>query len=265
MSNDMYKNPSVGEIRRLIREGKWTAPTAGLAPGFVQANILILPKEYASDFMLFCIRNPKPCALIEVLDPGEFSPACSCKNSDIRFDIPKYRVYQNGTIVAEGTNILKYWRDDFVSFLMGCSYTFENALIDSGISIRHIEEGKRVPLYSSNIMCNRVSGIDVNMVVSMRPISYKNLTQAIQITSKYPSMHGAPIHIGNPGEIGIDDINHPFLGDPVTIKENEVPVFWACGGTVYNYVEKIKSSMAITHAPSHMYILDVQEKNFHEY
>ncbi|MBP1920429.1 putative hydro-lyase [Youngiibacter multivorans] len=265
MLSEELKNLSGEEVRQLIREGKWRDATAGVASGFVQANILILPRKYVSDFMLFCIRNPKPCALIEVLDPGVTSPVNSCRNSDIRFDIPKYRVFENGRMVAEETDIANYWREDYVSFLMGCSYTFENALINSGISIRHIEEGKKVPLYSTNIACNSVSGIDVNMVVSMRPIPYKDLTKTIQITSKYPSMHGAPIHIGNPAEIGIEDINTPFLGDPVTIRENEVPVFWACGGTVYNYVEKLKCSLAITHAPSHMYILDVKDDDFREY
>lgn len=265
MSIATLKSASLPEVRKLIREGTWTMPTPGLAPGYVQANVLIVPKTQAYDFMLFCIRNPKPCALIEVLEPGITSPAYSCQKSDIRYDIPKYRVYRNGAMETETPDIADYWREDFVTFIMGCSFTFENALMKAGITVRHIEEQKRVPLYRSNIKCKRVSGIDVDMMVSMRPIPLEQLAKTVQITARFPSMHGAPIHIGDPSAIGIKDIDSPYLGDPVEIRKNEIPVFWACGGTVYNFVEKIKCNIAITHAPSHMYLLDIKDESFFEY
>ena len=255
-----YYHPN--EIRLLIRNEEWKSSTVGLAKGYVQANVLIIPKEKAYEFMLFCIRNPKPCAVIEVLDEGNPVPEFSCSNSDIRFDISKYRIYKKGRLDCETYNIADYWRNDFVTFILGCSFTFENALLNAGIRIKHIEESKKVPMYSTNIKCNKVGNIETNMVVSMRPISWDNIAETIQITSRYPTMHGAPVHIGSPRDIGIADIMKPDFGDPVEISNNEAPVFWACGGTVYNFVNELKCDIAITHAPSHMYILDLKDESF---
>lgn len=250
------------EIRALFRQGKLNAPTVGLAKGYTQANILIVPKDTAVEVMAFCLRNPKPCPLIEVLEPGNPFPIMSCNESDIRTDLNKYRIYSKGELVKETDNILDYWREDFVSFLIGCSFTFENALINANISLRHVEENKRVSMYNTNIDCARVNGIGTKMVVSMRPIRKKDLVKTIMITSRYPSMHGAPIHIGEPEEIGIKDIMKPDLGDAVIIKEDEIPVFWACGGTVFNMANQLNCDIAITHAPSQMYVLDLKDDDF---
>lgn len=249
-------------VRRLIRGGEWKKPTVGLAQGYVQANILILPKEKAYDFMLFCLRNPKPCTLLEVLDAGSPMPKITCSNSDIRYDLNKYRIYKQGRLECEVDHIADYWREDFVSFILGCSFTFENALIKSGVEMRHVQENKRVPMYTTNIKCTSANDLDTNMVVSMRPIPIGKLVKTIQITARYPSMHGTPVHIGAPEQIGISDITKPDFGDHVNICSNEVPVFWACGGTVFNLIEKLDCNIAITHAPSHMYILDLKDDDF---
>lgn len=261
----LLENETPEVIRKLIRGGEWKKPTVGLAQGYAQANILILPKDKADDFLLFCMRNPKPCALIEVLDAGNPYPNISCHDSDIRYDLNKYRIYEKGHMMYEVDNIANYWRDDLVSFLIGCSFTFEKAMVNSGISIRHIQENKKVSMYSTNVKCNKANNLETNMMVSMRPISVDKLVKTIQITSRFPRMHGAPIHIGNPHMIGINDLGNPDYGDPIDIKKGEIPVFWACGGTVFNLMESLYCDIAITHAPSHMYILDLKDEYFFEY
>lgn len=260
MNNLEKMTPS--EIRRVIREGKFTSSTAGLAKGFTQTNLVILKKELAFDFLLFCQRNPKPCPVLDVTEPGIPIPSIVAENADLRTDIPKYRIYKNGKMVDEVTDINKYWEDDMVCFLLGCSFTFEYPLIKNEIPVRHIEENCNVPMYKTNIQCVEAGKFHGPTVVSMRPIPEKDIVRAVQITSRFPSVHGSPIHIGNPESIGIKDINKPDFGDMVTIKEGEVPVFWACGVTPQAVAMEVKPEIMITHAPGHMFITDVKEEKF---
>lgn len=252
-------NLFASEARKLIREGKWQGPTCGMALGFVQANLVILPKKYAYDFLLFSFRNPKPCPLLDVLDEGNPVPKIA-KDGDIRTDIPKYRIYKNGKLFDEVTNINDIWQDDFVSFLLGCSFTFEKALLENGIPVRHIEENKNVPMYITNIDTVPAGVFSGKMVVSMRPIPEKLIIRAVQVTSRFPSVHGAPVHIGDPTKIGIKNIEKPDFGDPVEIKENEVPVFWACGVTPQAVALNSKPEIMITHSPGHMFITDLKDE-----
>ncbi|QKY70336.1 putative hydro-lyase [Lentibacillus sp. CBA3610] len=254
MTND------ASQIRQSIRQGKWTKPTTGANPGNTQANLVILPKQYAYDFWLFCIRNPKSCPLLEVTDEGSPVPVKTAPDADLRTDLPKYRIYQNGKMIKEVTDISDYWSDDFVSFIIGCSFTFEKPLLDNGIPIRHIDEGRNVPMYRTNIPCESAGELSGPMVVSMRPMKPADAIRAVQITSRFPSVHGAPVHIGDPGTIGINDLSKPDFGDDVTIHADEIPVFWACGVTPQAAVMNSDSDMAITHAPGHMFITDLKEE-----
>ncbi len=245
------------EIRHRIREGKWDKPTAGLAMGYAQANLVILPQKYAFDFLLFCQRNPKPCPLLEVLEPGEFMTKFLSLDADIRTDIPRYHIYQEGKLQKTVKEIKRFWNSELVSFLLGCSFSFEEAMLRSKIPVRHIEENKNVPMFVTSIPCKPAGVFHGPLVVTMRPIPSDKVTQAIQITSRYASVHGAPIHIGDPSTIGIKDLRKPDFGDPVTIKKKEVPVFWACGVTPQAVVMKTKPDLCMTHAPGHMFISDL--------
>lgn len=256
------ENMTPTEIRKIIRENKFTSPTAGIAKGFTQANLVILKKELAFDFLLFCQRNPKPCPVLDVTEPGIPIPTIVAKDADLRTDIPKYRIYKNGEMVDEVTDISEYWEDDMVCFLLGCSFTFEYPLIKNEIPVRHIEENCNVPMYKTNIQCVKAGKFQGPTVVSMRPIPEKDIVRAVQITSRFPSVHGAPIHIGNPESIGIKDINKPDFGDMVTIKEGEVPIFWACGVTPQAVAMEVKPEIMITHSPGHMFITNVKEEQF---
>jgi uncharacterized protein YcsI (UPF0317 family) len=245
------------EARRAIRSGEWTTATAGLAFGYVQANLAVLPREHAYDFLLFCQRNPKPCPVIEVTDTGSYVPSLSAPGADLRTDLPAYRLYRNGQLEEECTNIEHLWRDDLVAFLTGCSFTFEAALLAAGLPIRHIECGCGVSMYRTNIQCTPAGVFHGPMVVTMRPMPAKNVVKAVQITGRYPAVHGAPVHIGNPGVIGIADLSKPDYGDPVPIKDGEVPVFWACGVTPQAVAMAAKIPFMITHAPNHMFVTDL--------
>jgi uncharacterized protein YcsI (UPF0317 family) len=247
------------ETRRQIRQGKLVKPTCGMAPGFTQANLVILPKNYAFDFLLFCQRNPKPCPVLEVLEPGHYEPVLTAPKADIRTDIALYRVYQGGKLAAEVEDIKGCWNEDLVSFLLGCSFSFETALLRAGIGLRHIDEGKNVSMYVTSIPTTPAGIFHGPLVVSMRPIPRDKVVKAVQITSRYPGVHGAPVHIGEPERIGITDISKPDYGDPVLIKENEVPVFWACGVTPQAVALKSKPSLMLTHSPGHMFITDLRD------
>ena len=250
-------NKTAADVRAEIRSGAFAGITAGLAPGATQANLAILPKEYAFDFLLFCQRNRKPCPLIEVLEPGQPEPLASAPGSDIRTDLPAYRIYRDGVLEAEVPEISEYWRDDLVSFLMGCSFTFEEALIRAQIPMRHIEEGTNVSMYVTNMETRSAGVFSGPMVVSMRPIPHSQVVKAVQVTSRYPDVHRAPVHIGDPKAIGIRDISKPDYGDPVEFRENETPVFWACGVTPQAVAEKSRPSLMITHAPGYMFVTDI--------
>ena len=256
-----YGNSSPAEVRRLIREGVITGQTSGMCEGRVQANLVILPKDLAYDFLLFCQRNPRPCPLLEVSDEGSRGLKIIAKDVDIATDIPKYRLYKNGELSGEYPDVREFWRPDFVSFLIGCSFSFETELLAADIPVRHIEEGKNVPMYDTDIPCESAGIFHGNMVVSMRPIPYDLAPKAALITGAMPKVHGAPIHIGAPEVIGIKDLSRPDYGDAVTIRDGEVPVFWPCGVTPQNAVMRSKPPVAITHAPGHMLIADVKNSS----
>jgi len=255
MKNIKLLNPK--EIRTLIRKGKWDKPTAGLAMGYAQANLVILPQKHAFDFLLFCQRNPKPCPLLEVLEPGKFRTEFLSSDAEIRTDIPRYNIYRKGKLETTVTEIKSLWKPDFVTFLLGCSFSFEEALLRSKIPIRHIEENKNVPMFITNISCKPAGTFHGPLVVTMRPVPPDKVTRAVQITARYASVHGAPIHIGDPSKIGIKNMSKPDFGDPVTIKKGEIPVFWACGVTPQAVVMRAKPEFCITHTPGHMFISDV--------
>ncbi len=253
------------EMRALIRKGNWDKPTAGLAMGYAQANLVILPQKYAFDFLLFCQRNPKPCPLLEVLEPGKFRPEFLSKDADIRTDIPRYNIYRKGKLERTVRDIRNLWKNDFVTFLLGCSFSFEETLLRSKIPIRHIEEKKNVPMFITNIPCRTAGVFHGPMVVTMRPIPPDKVTRAVQITARYASVHGAPVHIGDPSKIGIKNLQRPDFGDAVTIRKGEIPVFWPCGVTPQAVMMKAKPDFCITHTPGHMFISDVLNEELASY
>ncbi|MDI6893593.1 MAG: putative hydro-lyase [Bacillota bacterium] len=246
------------ELRQLIREGRWAGPTAGMAPGYVQANVVILPRALAFDFLLFAQRNPKPCPLLDVTDPGCPEPLLVAPGADLRTDVPRYRVLRRGELVDEPTDVTAWWRDDLVGFLLGCSFTFERALLEAGIPVRHLEQGSNVPMYVTNIQCRPAGPFSGPLVVSMRPIPGPLVTRAVRVTARYPRAHGAPVHVGNPGAIGIGDLGSPDFGEAVPVREEEVPVFWACGVTTQVALMRAGVPLAITHAPGHMFVTDLR-------
>ena len=244
-----------------MRRGELVRPTAGMAPGYVQANLAILPRELAFDFLLFCQRNAKPCPLLEVVEAGSAEPAQMAPGADLRSDVAKYRVYQHGEMTAEIEDISDYWSDDLVSFLLGCSFSFEAALMQAGIGLRHVDNEANVSMYVTNIPTAKAGHFSGPMVVSMRPIPREKIVRAVQVTSRFPAVHGAPIHVGDPEAIGIRDISAPDLGDPCEIREGEVPVFWACGVTPQAVAMSSKPPLMITHSPGHMFITDVRDED----
>ncbi len=246
-------------VRVACRAGKLAAPTPGLAPGFVQANLVLLPRDWAFDFLLFCQRNPKPCPLLDVTEPGNPVPRSVAPEADLRTDLPAYRVWENGELVAEPTEIRDRWRDDLVGFVIGCSFTFENRLLEANIPVRHIEQGVNVPMYRTSIPCRPAGRFHGPMVVSMRPLSPEHAIRATTICAKLPLAHGAPIHFGDPAAIGIADIAKPDFGDEVAIRAGEQPVFWACGVTPQAALMAAKPPFAITHKPGHMFLTDLRD------
>ena len=250
------------EVRQAIREGKWTGPTAGIAPGFVQANLVILPCDWAFDLLLFSQRNPRPCPLLEVTEPGDPEPRGLAAGSDVRTDLPRYRVYRDGVLVEEPTDIRDLWRDDLVSFLIGCSFTFEGALMEAGVPVRHVEMGVNVPMSVTSVPCRPAGRLKGQVVMSMRPIPAAMIAKAVSTTALFPAVHGAPLHVGEPGLIGIDDLSRPDFGDPVEIREGEIPVFWGCGVTPQAALMASKPPFAITHSPGHMFLTDRNDREY---
>jgi len=249
------------QLRHCIRTGEWQGPTSGLAPGYTQANVVIVPRALAYDFLLFCQRNPQPCPLLEVLDAGYPEPREFAPGADIRTDIPRYRVYRAGLLVDEPDNITAYWHDDLVSFLVGCSFTFETPLQEAGIRIRHQDLGVNVPMFITNRPCKAAGIFRGPLVVSMRPVPQHQVVRTVQVTSRFPAVHGAPIHVGNPAALGIANLQHPDFGDAVPVAADEVPVFWACGVTPQAVVMQVKPDLVLTHAPGHMLITDRRDSD----
>jgi uncharacterized protein YcsI (UPF0317 family) len=248
---------SLTEARAAIRAGTWVTHTSGVADDHVQGNVVILPQALADDFLRYCQRNPKPCPVLAVSEVGVPLLPQLGADIDIRTDVPRYRVWRHGEVVDEPTDVTKYWRDDLVTFVLGCSFSFEQALLDSGLALRHVSEGKNVAMYRTNIATAAAGPFQGPMVVSMRPLRAAAAIRAIQITSRFPDVHGAPVHIGDPALIGIRDLARPDYGDAVDVLPDELPVFWACGVTPQAAITKARPEFCITHAPGAMLITDL--------
>ena len=246
-------------VRSRCRSGEFTEPTAGLAPGRAQANLVVLGQADAADFALFAKRNPKPCPVIEVTEPGSTEPVRSAPGADLSTDLPRYRVFINGVVESEPLEVTSWWRPDLVSFLIGCSFTVEGAMTEAGLPLRHVEEGKNVPMYITNRPCVPAGEFSGELVVSMRPIPEDRVRDASEITAKFPGAHGAPIHTGDPGALGIGDLSRPDFGESVSVGQGEVPMFWACGVTPQMAILAAKPELAITHAPGHMFVTDLAD------
>ncbi|MDR1263412.1 MAG: putative hydro-lyase [Oscillospiraceae bacterium] len=245
-------------FREAVRTGLHTGQTSGACPGYAQTNLVVLPQRYAYDFLLYAQRNPAAIPLLEVTEAGERLLRKIAPGADTATDYPKYRVYRDGVLTEEPIDVVKLWRDDFVSFHVGCSFSFESSLIEAGVPVRNIEENRNVPMYVTNIPCDPAGVFSGTMVVSMRPIPYALIPRAVSVTAQMPRVHGAPVHIGDPSLIGITDVGAPNYGESVTINPGEVPVFWPCGVTPQVAVLNAKPEIAITHAPGHMLVTDVR-------
>ena len=245
-------------VRSQCRSGMFRSTTAGVARGYVQANLMIVPGDYAFEFLLFCQRNPRQCPLVELLEPGLYRPAIA-PGADLRTDLPGYRVYENGVHTKSLADIKGLWRDDLVSFLIGCSFSFENALIEGGIPLRHIERQRNVAMYKSTIPCVPAGRLQGASVVSMRPIKSRDVARAVEITARMPHVHGAPLHVGHPAAIGIGDLARPDFGDAVEIMDDELPVFWGCGVTPQYIAQSSGMPFCITHEPGMMFVTDSTE------
>ena len=243
-------------VRLRIRDGEHAGPTGGLARGYVQTNLVILPEVYALDFLKFCVRNPKPCPVLEVTDAGSPTPPVMAPEADLRTDVPKYRVYEDGEIIDEPTDIRSYWRADLVSFLIGCSFTFERALLDAGLHLAHLDQGRNVPMYVTGRECIPSGSFSGPMVVSMRPYRADEIPLAVVVSSRYPTMHGAPVQVGDPEGLGVRNLGEPEFGDPIEIAPDQIPVFWGCGVTPQAVAIETRPPLMITHSPGHMFITD---------
>jgi len=248
------------DVRAQCRAGTLDRPTAGLAPGYTQANLVVLRSAAAADFEAFCRANPRPCPLLEITAPGSYEPRQTAPGADLRTDLPRYRVYHRGVCTSRLKSVESLWDLDFVSFLIGCSFTFEFVLLEAGIPVRHIQEHRNVPMYRTALPCVPAGGFAGPLVVSMRPMTPDQAKAAHRITARMERAHGAPVHIGNPAELGITDLNQPQYGDAVTIRAGEVPVFWACGVTPLEAIMHAKPDVAITHEPGHMFVTDLLDR-----
>jgi uncharacterized protein YcsI (UPF0317 family) len=254
------ENLTAAQLRKRIRAAEWQKPTSGAARGFVQANLVMLPQREAFHFLLFCVRNPKPCPILDVLEAGVDEPKIA-PGADLRQDLPRYRIYRNGELTEEVETVIDIFNEDMVSFLLGCSFSFENALQSAGLPIRNIAEGKNVSMYVTNRACTPAGRFSAPLVVSMRPMTPEQAVRAIQITTRFHLTHGAPVHIGDPSQIGIKNVDRPDFGDPVTIESGEVPVFWACGVTSALAATSTPLPLVITHSPGHMFVSDLKDED----
>lgn len=251
-----HLNPQ--EVRKIVREEKHVSHMSGAAQGYVVCNLVVLPDRYAQEFMVFCLRNPAACPVLDVTEAGDPEPKMVAPGADVRTDVSKYRVYREGRVADEVTDIRSLWRDDFVAFLIGGTFSFEREMMDAGMSLRHIEENKTCPNYITNLQCASTRSFHGPLVVSMRPLVKEHVVRAVQISSRYPKAHGAPVHIGYPELIGIKDLSRPDFGEAVTVRPGEIPVFWACGVTPQTVAMESKPEIMITHAPGHPIITDLK-------
>jgi len=246
----------IKQIRQHIRRGDYAGDTMGVAPGQVQANLVILPKHVAFEFMVFCQRNPKPCPLLDVTLPGSPVPELLAPGADLRTDIPSYRIFRRGELIDEPTDIRSYWRDDLVAFLLGCSATFDNALRNAKVPLRFMDQDTVPPVYETNVQCLPVGQFHGPIVVTMRPIPRHLVVKATQLSGRFPTHHGTPMQIGYPEQIGITDLSRPKYGSPSPPRADEVPMFWACGVTPQEVAMASKTELMITHSPGHMFLSD---------
>ena len=257
----VHRSPAE-EVRLRIRAGSHTGHTGGMAPGYVQGNLVILPAELAAAFAAYCQRNPKPCPLLATSETGDPRLPSLARDLDIRTDVPRYRVFRDGRLVDEPTDIGDLWRDDLVSFVLGCSFSFEQALSENGLELRHVSLGCNVPMYRTNVDTVPAGPFRGKLVVSMRPFRPADAIRAIQITSRFPLLHGAPVHLGDAAAIGIADLDRPDFGDRVPVNPDEMPVFWACGVTPQVAIEQARPGLCITHAPGCMVVTDLMNARF---
>jgi uncharacterized protein YcsI (UPF0317 family) len=246
------------EVRRAIRRREHTGHTAGLAPGYVQGNLCIVPQQYAADFLLFCQRNPKPCPVLGVSEPGDPRIPALGEDLDIRTDIPSYRIFEDGKFARDVPDLRDVWRKDLVAFVLGCSFSFEEALMEAGLPLRYVEQKTNVPMFRTSVDTVPAGPFRGKLVVSMRPFKPADAIRAIQITSRFPSVHGAPVHLGRPDLIGIQDLSKPWVGDPTEVREDEIPLFWACGVTPQSVALDARLPLVITHTPGHMLVTDLK-------
>jgi uncharacterized protein YcsI (UPF0317 family) len=257
LNTELNPTTDLPAVRQAIRQGRWTSHTSGVAQDRVQGNVVILPQQEANDFLRFCQRNPKPCPLLAVSEPGEAMLPTLGRDIDIRTDVPMYRVWRDGELVEERADIQALWRDDLVTFVIGCSFSFEQALMEAGLRLRHVDQGKNVAMYRSNMQTLAAGPFHGPMVVSMRPLKAADAIRAVQVTSRFPQVHGAPVHLGDPSLIGIADLSQPDYGDAVEVLPDELPVFWACGVTPQAAIRQARPPLCITHAPGAMLITDL--------
>ena len=248
------------QLRLLIRDRQWTTPTSGAAFGYLQANLVMLPAEEAFNFLLFCVRNPKPCPILDVLEPGQVEPLIA-PGADLRKDLPRYKVFEQGEFKTDAEDVSEYFNENMVSFLLGCSFSFENAMLAAGLPIRNLAEGKNVSMYITNKPCTPAGPFSAPLVVTMRPMAPDQAVRAVQVTTRFHLTHGAPVHLGNPEQIGIRNLTAPDFGDAVTIRSGEIPVFWACGVTSQLAATSAPLSRVITHAPGHMFVSDLKDED----
>jgi uncharacterized protein YcsI (UPF0317 family) len=256
----MKPNISPQELRQLIRSRTWTTPTSGSASGYLQANLVMLPAEEAFNFLLFCVRNPKPCPILNVLEPGQTEPIIA-PGADLRTDLPRYKIFENGEFKTDVEDVSDYFDAGMVSFLLGCSFSFENAMVAAGLPIRNMQEDKNVSMYITNKPCLPAGPFSAQLVVTMRPMTPQQAVRAVQVTTRFHLTHGAPIHLGDPQEIGINNLDRPDFGDPVTIKPDEIPAFWACGVTSQLAATSVPLRRVITHAPGYMFVSDLKDED----
>ena len=251
---------TAAEARALFRSGT-VAATSGWVPGKTQVNLIAVPAGWAYDMLLYAQRNPKPCPVLDVTDPGATGTILA-DDTDIRTDFPAYRVWRDGVLAEERTDVVDLWRDDMVAFLIGCSFTFEADLAAAGIPLRHNEQGRNVPMYVTTRQCRPAGRLHGPLVVSMRPIPADRVAEATALSARMPGVHGAPVHAGDPEELGIEDLDRPDFGDSVRPEPGDVPVFWACGVTPQAALMASRPPFAITHAPGHMLITDTPDADY---
>ncbi len=250
------------DARQHYRDGL-VAPTTGWAAGFTQANMVTLPQDWAFDMLLFAQRNPQPVPLLDVTEPGAIATALA-PGADLRTDLPRYRVWRDGELVDEPSDVTRLWREDLVTFLIGCSFSFETALMEAGVPVRNIEQGRNVAMYRTNIACRAAGRLSGPLVVSMRPIPAAQVVTAVQVTGRMPQVHGAPVHVGDPQGLGITDLSAPDYGDPVHAHDGDIPVFWACGVTPQAALMASRPPFAITHAPGYMFVTDIPDSAYRQ-